>query len=100
MVFFRDDSSKHGVAVHQTLDFVDNKITNDGNKIREIILRKSGRMKTNDTLYLLVEEFHVYLRSLKIDLERMSLPEGHPSRSRPRVPWSKSSPLSSSLSSS
>lgn len=86
---FRDDTSKQGVAVHHTLDFVDNKITNDGDKIREIILRKSGRLKTDDTLYLVVDDFNIYLRSLKIDLERLPLPEGHPSRSRPRVPWSK-----------
>lgn len=86
---FRDDTSKPGIAVHHTLDFVDNKITNDGNKIREIILRKSGRIRTDDTLYLVVDDFNVYLRSLKVELERLPFP-GHPPRSLPRVPWSES----------
>lgn len=68
---------------------MENKVTNSGDKIREIILRKSGRLKTDDTLYLVIGDFNVYLRSLKIDLERLPLPAGHPNKLQPRIPWSK-----------
>jgi hypothetical protein len=81
---------KTGTAVHYTLDFIDNKVTNDGERIKKIIMRKSGRQQTEDTLYLAIRDFLVYLRSLKVGVEVLPLPGDHPGRRhRPRIPWSK-----------
>lgn len=92
-VFYSNDTSKpkNGTAVHFTLDFTENKVTNDRDRIKKVILRKSGRLKTEDALYLIVRDFLVYLRSLRVDLEVMSLPDGHPGRthSPARIPWGK-----------
>ncbi|XP_060600764.1 uncharacterized protein LOC132754087 isoform X2 [Ruditapes philippinarum] len=81
---------KTGTAVHYTLDFIDNKVTNDGERIKKIIMRKSGRQQTEDTLYLAIRDFLVYLRSLKVGVEVLPLPGDHPGRRhRPRIPWNE-----------
>lgn len=54
-------------------------------------MRKSGRHKTEDTLYLTVRDFLVYLKSLRVGVEVLPLPDDHPGRKhRPRIPWGKS----------
>ena len=87
-LFHRQNDTKPGLAVHFTLDFDENKATNDGNRIRNIILKKSGRYESEDTLYLLIRKFLVYLRSLRVELEVMPKTDDD-SVYRPRIPWSK-----------
>ncbi|XP_053404528.1 extracellular matrix-binding protein ebh-like [Mercenaria mercenaria] len=83
-----NSKTKNGTNVHYTLDFIENKVTNDGERIKKIIMRKSGRQKTEDTLYLAIRDFLIHLRSLKVGVEVLPLPDDHPGRKhRPRIPW-------------
>ena len=86
--FYRQNDTKPGLAVHITLDFDENKVTNDGDRIRNIILKKSGRFESNDTLFLVIQKFLVYLKSLRVEMEVQPKPDKIPYR--PRIPWSKS----------
>lgn len=97
--FNREDTfrAKNGTEVHYTLDFIENKVSNDAERIKKIIMRKSGRHKTEDTLYLTVRDFLVYLKSLRVSVEVLPLPDDHPGRKhRPRIPWGKSLALPNS----
>lgn len=85
--FTRQNNTKPGLAVQFTLDFDENKATNDGDRIRNIILKKSGRYESEDTLYLVIKKFLVYLKSLRVELEVKLKPDD--TGYRPRIPWRK-----------
>ncbi|KAL4220263.1 hypothetical protein ACF0H5_020670 [Mactra antiquata] len=85
-----DTNVKNGTAVHFNLDFIENSVSNDGDRIKRIITRRADRHKTDDTLYLVIKDFLVYLRSLRVDLEVLPLPDNHPGRTnRPKIPWNR-----------
>lgn len=51
-----------------------NSQTDSKKTIEDIIIKKSGRLVKNDKLYLVIRDFLVYVKSLKITLETVYVP--------------------------
>ncbi|VDH96262.1 Hypothetical predicted protein [Mytilus galloprovincialis] len=62
------------VGVFFDLDFLKNSQTDSKKTIEDIIIKKSGRLVKNDKLYLVIRDFLVYVKSLKITLETVYVP--------------------------
>ncbi|XP_052103569.1 uncharacterized protein LOC127737076 [Mytilus californianus] len=62
------------VGVFFDLDFLKNSHTNSDKAIEDIIIKKSGRLVKNDKLYLVIRDFLVYVKSIKMTLETVYVP--------------------------
>lgn len=57
------------VGVFYDLDFLKNDQTDNEKTIEDIIIKKSGRLVKDNKLYLVIRDFLVYVKSIKITLE-------------------------------
>ncbi|CAC5418367.1 unnamed protein product [Mytilus coruscus] len=62
------------VGVFFDLDFLKNSQTDSEKTIEDIIIKKSGRLVKNDKLYLVIRDFLVYVKSIKMTLETVYVP--------------------------
>ncbi|KAL3846931.1 hypothetical protein ACJMK2_017872 [Sinanodonta woodiana] len=90
----RSSDDPFGLGVHITLDFEETKATKNPERIKEIIMLKSGRHTADKKLYLVIRKFLVYLRSLTVDTEKLPMPDKIP---RPKFPIDDSKSTSFSI---
>lgn len=61
--------SDGNVGVFFDLDFLKNDQTDNEKTIEEIIIKKSGRLVKDEKLFLVIQDFLVYVKTIKITLE-------------------------------